>query len=142
MKAVLAAVGLTSAVAASVHVPTLLLSEIEALECEVISLAARSGDIRPIATAAPSNGWLDGTALTGGDSSRKQAAADLRRCSNLGGRLSETGAIVSRVVFDEQRLRAVVDIQCGPTYLVRRHVADVWRVEAQYTSVHRCDHLP
>jgi hypothetical protein len=112
---------------------------VEPDECEIISRVIPHGDIAPVAKAAPPYSWFDNRPV-GAPHSHASSAA-LEGCQVLSGRLSDTGIEVSRVAFNNEKSRAVVEIDCGPTYLERNYLG-TWSPVATYTSVHGCYDLP
>lgn len=124
------------------HAPPVQLAMIEHRECEVIARLAPRGTLKDIAWGAPAeSGVVEGYSGTAADARRKQESASLRDCPGLAGRLSASGSQVSRVAFNLEATRAVVEIDCSPSFL-RRDGNGPWIEEATYNSVHGCYNIP
>ena len=127
--------------ASCAHAPEARLATIEPLECEVIARMTPAGGIKEIAWPAPTGGWIDGTGHDAWDHGRKRRPASLRECPNLVRRLADSGSRVSRVAFNADATRAIIEIDCGPAYL-HRGARGTWIEDAVYTSVHGCESVP
>ena len=125
--------------ASCVTPPPLVPLAVEPGECEIISRMVPHGDISPVARAAPLYSWVDGR--NEGAPRNRANSASLASCRVLAGRLSPTGVDVSRVTFNNDRSRAIIEINCGPAYLEKNQQGS-WGVVAVYTSVHGCFDMP